>query len=276
MRLGVFARTFPGADPAAVLGAARDAGFASVQFNMACAGLSSLPEAVPPAAVRAIAEAVRDTGVALAALSATWNMAHPDPAARAAGLRSAAVLAEAAAALGIPILTLCTGSRNAADRWARHPDNATPAAWRDMMAGMEAMLGIAERHDLRLGVEPEPGNVVSDARRARALLDAVRSPRLGVVLDPANLLDGPSTEGERRRVIEEAADLLGPDLVLAHAKDRDAAGAVSAPGRGSIDWPHLLGRLRLAGFGGDLVAHGFGAEEAPAVAAHLSAALAAA
>lgn len=276
MRLGVFARTFPGTDPTAVLGAARDAGFASVQFNMACAGLPSLPEDVPDAALQAIGDAKRETGVVIAALSATWNMAHPDSAVRTAGLRSAEALAAAAAALGIPVLTLCTGSRNVADQWAHHPDNASPDAWRDMMTGMVAALAVAERHGLRLGVEPEPGNVVSGPRRARALLDALRSPRIGIVLDPANLLDGPTTEGERRRAVEEAIDLLGPNLVLAHAKDRTPEGAVAAPGRGAIDWPHVLGRLRSAGFHGDLVAHGFEAEEAPGVARHLSALMAAA
>ncbi len=274
MRLGIFAKTFAGDTPGQVLGAARHGGYDAVQYNMACSGLPSLPDRVPAEALDAIALAMRETGVAIPALSATWNMAHPDAGARAVGLRRMEILAEAAAALGIPILTLCTGSRNVVDQWAHHPDNASPEAWRDMMAGMVGALDLAERHDLRLGIEPEPGNVVSGPHRARELLDVLRSPRLGIVLDPANLLDGPTTEGERRRAVEEAIGLLGPDLVLAHAKDRTPEGVVAPPGRGAIDWPHYLGRLGSAGFQGDLVALGFEAGEAPGVARHLSALLA--
>ncbi|TJW40731.1 MAG: sugar phosphate isomerase/epimerase, partial [Mesorhizobium sp.] len=43
MQIGVFAKTFPGSEPAGVLAAVRDAGFAVTQFNLACAGLPSMP-----------------------------------------------------------------------------------------------------------------------------------------------------------------------------------------------------------------------------------------
>ena len=36
MRLGVFAKTFDGEDPAIVLAACRNAGFETVQYNMSC------------------------------------------------------------------------------------------------------------------------------------------------------------------------------------------------------------------------------------------------
>ncbi|TIV68932.1 MAG: sugar phosphate isomerase/epimerase, partial [Mesorhizobium sp.] len=47
MQVGVFAKTFPGSEPTGVLAAVRDAGFAATQFNLACAGLPSMPDAVP-------------------------------------------------------------------------------------------------------------------------------------------------------------------------------------------------------------------------------------
>ena len=43
MQVGVFAKTFEGNHPATVLAAIRDAGFSTVQYNMACSGLGSLP-----------------------------------------------------------------------------------------------------------------------------------------------------------------------------------------------------------------------------------------
>ncbi|TIT62039.1 MAG: sugar phosphate isomerase/epimerase, partial [Mesorhizobium sp.] len=126
MRLGIFAKTFPGTDPAVVLAAVKQAGYETTQFNLACAGLPSMPDAVPADAVAAIRVAARSSAVSLAALSGTYNMAHPDRTVRDEGLRRLGVVIDTAAALAIPLVTLCTGSRNAADQWAYHPDNATP------------------------------------------------------------------------------------------------------------------------------------------------------
>ncbi|HET6437133.1 MAG TPA: sugar phosphate isomerase/epimerase, partial [Anaeromyxobacter sp.] len=132
----------------------------------------------------------------------------------------------------------------------------------------EAVLALAEAHDLWVGVEPELGNVVSSARRARELLEALQSERLRIVLDPANLFEvaGPD---ERRWLVEEAVDLLGTRISLAHAKDRDAAGRVVAAGRGVVDFGHFLAALRNAGFDGPLVTHGLSEAEAPEVASRL-------
>ena len=59
MQIGMFAKTFPGSEPAAVLAAVREAGFATTQFNLACAGLPSMPDAVPNDAIAAIRAAAR-------------------------------------------------------------------------------------------------------------------------------------------------------------------------------------------------------------------------
>jgi sugar phosphate isomerase/epimerase len=251
------------------LQASRDAGYATVQFNMACLGLPSMPDAIPHGAAESVAQAAGEIGVTIAALSGTYNMIHPDPAVRAAGLRRLEVLAASCSATGTSLVTLCTGTRDPDDQWRAHPGNAAPDAWRDLLAEMEKALALAERHGIALGVEPELANVVDSAPRARALLDEFASPRLRIVLDPANLFEVAGEE-ERRRLIEEAVDLLGPDLAMAHAKDRAPDGGFAAAGRGVIDFRHFARRLRSAGFDGPLVTHGLSAAEAPATAAFLA------
>ena len=74
MRVGVFAKTFEGDHPATVLAASRDAGFSTVQYNMACSGLESLPEAISEDAAREVREASAGTGIGIAAISATYNL----------------------------------------------------------------------------------------------------------------------------------------------------------------------------------------------------------
>ncbi len=170
--------------------------------------------------------------------------------------------------MGAPMITLCTGTRDAEDQWRGHPDNASPEAWRDLLASMERALAIADRYDVDLGVEPELANVVSTAGNARLLVDQIANPRVRIVLDPANLFETETPE-RQRAIIAEAIDLLGGDIAMAHAKDRTPAGAFAAAGKGVVDFPFFVGRLRMAGFAGPIVAHGLSAAEAPEVAAFL-------
>ncbi len=268
MRLGVFAKTFPGSTPEAVMTAARAAGFEAVQYNMACSGLDPMPDAIARDLADAVAQAAERSGLVVAAVSATWNMIHPDPAVRDAGQRRLGVLAGVAARMGTRTLTLCTGTRDAQDQWRAHPYNASPEAWRDLLDEMGKAVAVAEAQGLRLGIEPELANVVDSAAKTRLLIDTLQSEALVVVLDPANLAERAET-AERRDIVARAVDLLGDRIVMAHAKDRAVDGGFVAAGQGVIDFPHFVGCLRGAGFAGDLVTHGLTAAEAPGVARFL-------
>ena len=273
MRLGIFAKTFAGTDPETVLAAAGAAGFGAVQYNMACSGLPSMPDIVPEGTAEAIAAASAHSGIAVVAISATYNMIHPDPAARERGHASLERIAAVARAVGAPLLTLCTGTRDPADQWRHHPDNGTPEAWSDLLASMETALAIAERHGVDLGIEPELANVICSAAKARSLIAAMGSPRLKIVLDPANLFEAEPLDRQRTIVADGIAALAG-HIAMAHAKDRTAGGAFATAGTGVLDYPFYLDRLRDAGFDGDLVTHGLTQAEAPGVARFLGDALA--
>lgn len=269
MRLGIFAKTFAGTDPLTVLRAARDAGFEAVQYNMACSGLAAMPDRITPEVIDAIRQASADTGVAIAAVSGTYNMIHPDPSVRDAGMRRLGLLIENAAVLGTGMVTLCTGTCDPDDQWRGHPDNSSAAAWGVLCAEMGKAADLAEAHGVRLGIEPELTNVVSDAARARTLIDTLQSPSLAIVLDPANLFEV-ETLAQQRRIISHAIAVLADRIVMAHAKDRDAQGGFMTAGQGVVDFGHFLGSLRMAGFDGDLVTHGLAAPEAAGVARFLA------
>ncbi|RWL95817.1 MAG: sugar phosphate isomerase/epimerase [Mesorhizobium sp.] len=268
MQVGVFAKTFPGSEPTGVLAAVRDAGFAVTQFNLACAGLPSMPDAVPDAAIDAIGAAAEATGIGLVALSGTYNMAHPDSRMREDGLRRLAVVIETAARLSIPLVTLCTGTRNAEDQWACHPDNAHPSAWTDMAREMAKALQLAERHGVDLGIEPEQANIVTSADDAVRLIGEMGSKRLRIVLDPANLFEQANAE-QARPIVAEAVERAAGHVSLAHAKDRFADGRFATAGQGVVDFADFIARLKATGFDGPLVTHGLSAGEAPGVARFL-------
>ena len=268
MRLGIFAKTFPGSTPSVVLAAAKRAGYESVQYNMACSGLDSLPLFVGEKIADEIRAASAETGVAIASVSATYNIIHPDREQREQGRRAFTAIAAAAQRMGTRLLTVCTGTCDPHDQWTFHPDNATEHSWRELCAEFEKLIPIADQYDVRIGVEPELANVVSSAPSARRLLDTFGNSRIGIVLDAANLFEV-ADRGERHRLVEEAVDLLGDSIALAHAKDRRRDGRFATAGTGVLDYRHYLATLRRSGFDGDLVTHGLSAGEAPEVAGFL-------
>jgi sugar phosphate isomerase/epimerase len=257
MRLGIFAKTFPRPTLGATLEAVRACDLDCVQFNMACAGLSSLPERIADDIADTVRRETAARGITVAAVSGTFNMAHPDPARRRGGLARLRVLAAACRRMGTSVITLCTGSRDPEDMWRRHPENDSPGAWRDLLASLREALAAAEELGVTLAFEPEVSNVVDSARKGRQLLDELASPRLKVVMDGANLFHAGEL-ARMRDVLDEAFDLLGRDVVLAHAKDlsRDGEAGHEAAGTGVLDYDHYLGLLRRAGYGGPLILHG--------------------
>lgn len=273
MKLGIFAKTFEGTDPGTVLRSVADAGFACAQYNMACSGLAAMPDAISEEQARSVATAAKASGVEIVAVSGTYNMIHPDLAQREAGHRRLAVLAERCATLSTGLITLCTGTRDLVDQWKEHPDNNSPEAWRDLLYAMGTAVEIAERFGVDLGIEPELANVVNSAAKARRLIDELKSPRIKIVFDPANLFEVETLE-EQRTIVASAIDLLGDHIVMAHAKDRTQDGCFSTAGKGVLDYPFYLRKLAGIGFDGSLVTHGLVAQEAPGVAEFLKAGLA--
>lgn len=272
MRLGIFAKTFPGNRPEDVIQAVRSAGFACVQYNMACSGLASMPEEISEDDAAAVSSAAHEAGISVAAVSGTYNMIHPDRAVRDVGHRRLEVIASRCRLMGTGLVTLCTGTRDPHDQWRHHPDNDSLEAWRDLVTSMTVALDIAERHDIHLGIEPELANVVNSAAKASRLLADMKSTRLRIVLDAANLFEAESLDGQRR-IVSDASERLGGHIAMAHAKDRTAAGAFVAAGKGVLDYRHYLSALRRAGYDGPIVTHGLEASEAPSVAAFLTRAL---
>ncbi len=264
MRIGIFAKTFSSTSLEGVLDAVIAHGIRETQFNMSVAGLPSMPDEIDPALAVRVREACARRDVTVAALSGTFNMAHSEEEVRRDGLRRLGVIAGSCERLGTSTITLCTGTRDSEDMWRRHPDNGTSEAWRDMLATMQEALETAEEHGVTLAFEPEINNIVHSAEKGRRLLNEMRSPRLKVIMDAANLFDAadPARRLSRsEQILDETFELLGDDIVVVHAKDVMASGEVVAAGKGDLDYGLYLKHLSEAGYGGPLVMHGLDEEE---------------
>lgn len=262
MEIGIFAKTFSRPTVEATLDAVAAEGLHVVQFNMSCVELPSMPDAIDVATIERIRQAMTVRGIRMAAVSGTFNMIHPNPQVRLDGLRRLAVLAAAAKPMGTGMITLCTGTRDPDDMWRAHLDNQSAEAWQDLTGMMAKALEIAEAHDITLGIETEVANVVDTAQRARRLLDEMQSPRLKIIMDGANLFHKGAL-ARMRAVLDDAFDLLGRDIALAHAKDlsEDGKAGHEAAGTGLLDYDHYLKLLQDVGYDGALVLHGLSEQQ---------------
>lgn len=256
MRVGIMARTFSGRTLEEVLNCITNHDIELVQFNLSCAGTDTLPELIDDAKCHQIHSAFEQRHLEMVALSGTYNMIDPNITKREMMTSRAVRLIERARDLGTTFISLCTGTRDPESMWRSHPDNRTPDSWRDLIATLEELIASAERCEITLGVEPEKANVIDSARQARRLLDEMQSPNLKIILDGANLVE-PHDLTNVRSVLQEAFDLLGPDIGLVHAKEipNHPSSREEAAGAGQLDWDSYFRGLRSIGFGGPIVLH---------------------
>ena len=284
MKLGVCSSDFNDMSADALFQKAADFGFSAMQLafssvtdaDCTATGQIEIPDAVNPAAIKAIRTASDACGVEIAAVNGTFNMTHPDPEIRAEGVRRFSGFAEAVAALDVPFVSLCTGTRYAPHLWRPHPDNTTPEAWADMMDTMRRVVEIAERLNLTLAVETEAANVIDSAEKARKMMDDIGSEKLKMIIDCANLFHAGMAKPENvRPVIGNAFDVFGRDIVLAHGKDIAAGDGIDfcPTGRGIIDYPFFVERLNACGYAGPMLLHGVYDDDAMVEAAALMRAL---
>ena len=67
MELGIFAKTFARDSLEPILDAVRDSGFTCTQFNLACAGLATLPDTIEPDLCKHIRDAHAERDLTMAA-----------------------------------------------------------------------------------------------------------------------------------------------------------------------------------------------------------------
>lgn len=256
MQIGIFSKTFARPTLAGVLDAVAAHGLQHVQFNLDCAGLEPMPDALDDATCDVIRQALAARSIQMAAISGTFNMIDPDLYQRQLGLQRLRVLAAACTRLGTHVITLCTGTRDPVSMWRRHPDNDSADAWQEMLASMHVAAEIAAEFNVTMGFEPEVSNVVDSARKGRRLLDTLQSPHIKVVMDGANVFHAGEL-AKMHTVLDETFDLLGNDIVLAHAKDisQDGEAGHDAAGTGLLDYDYYLALLQRAGYTGPLILH---------------------
>ncbi len=264
MQLGTMTKTYERPTLEAVFQAMVGDGLYAAQLNLLSHGMETMPAHADEARIEEIRLLAVRYGIDLCGLSGTFNMIDPDETARAEGCRRFDTLCGIAASLHIPMVALCTGSKNPKSKWEWHDANDTPEAWADLLRTTETILKSAEKHRVNLGVEIEASNIINTPLRARQYLDFFGGSRLKILMDGANLFT-PERFDRMQETLDEAFALIGGDIVLAHAKDLASSSALSfvAAGEGVLDFEHYIELLRRYRYDGPLIMHGLSEAQVP-------------
>jgi sugar phosphate isomerase/epimerase len=199
-----------------------------------------------------VVERARALGLDVVGLNAYVNLVHPDESVRAWNLGRAREALAVAAEHGVGWVNTMAGTRDPELAfWAYHPENWGGAAWDALVDGVRHLL--AEAPDgVRLTLEPYMLTPLATTARLRRLLADVGHPRLGIALDPVNLIE-PREYHRSADVVEDMVEALADAIVSVQAKDHflhrlRATVQIDerVPGEGEFPYPTLLramGRL---------------------------------
>ena len=237
-------------------------GIRHLQFNLGSAHLDGPPGEQDESVFAGIRDEVDRRGMTIAALGGPVNMVHPDPVKRQEGIDRMETLIRICGPLGTSAIATCTGSRHPESMWRHHPDNVTEDTWQVLQGTLEHLLPIAESHGVALAFEPEVNNVCNNAKRSRQLIDEMASSALKVVMDASNLF-GKGELPRMTEILDEAFDLLGEHVSIAHAKDLDHDGDAGhlPAGAGKLDYERYVSLLCALPFEVSVILHGLGEDQ---------------
>ncbi len=179
----------------------------------------------------------------IAVLGNYKNLGNPAPAQLAAIQQGYFDHIRFAAQLGAGVVGTETGAPNV-DYVEDTPESKTEEALGTFIHNLAPVVECAERFGVIVAIEPVCRHIVYDSKRALAVLRAIASPNLRIILDPVNLL-GPHNVDTREAVIRTAIEDLGEYVSVVHLKDfqRGKPGEKLrsvACGTGEMDYTDIL------------------------------------
>ena len=278
-QLGIFSNTFRQPTIEGVIDAVKGHGLEKIEFNFSCIDMLKVPgtdtlpseEKVDESIIKRIRTATEERSIEMVSIAGYFNMIHPDVETRKNGVKQLGILMKSARELDINLVTLCTGSRDPEQMWRKHPSNTEKDAYEDILVSMGEALELAEENDMTLAFEPEVNLVIDSPRKTRRFLDDIKSPRLKVIFDSANIFPFGGFE-RMTEIMTESVEMLADDIVLVHAKDVTAeneAGDVCA-GKGRLDYDLYMKLLRKINFKGPILFHSLTEDEVDGCIEHVT------
>lgn len=182
---------------------------------------------------RAIADDYRSADVSIHSMGVYTNLIHPKQSERDANLAYFEAMMKVARNMGVDTLITEAGHYHADDYNPSVAHHFQEKVWSQMVATGKCLAELARRHQVTVLVEPYFAGFLASAKRTRLFLEAVDSPHVRALLDPANLLE--------INDLDEMFAQLAPWMDCIHAKDRKLHVSQGVPaGQGDLDYPKFI------------------------------------
>jgi L-ribulose-5-phosphate 3-epimerase len=228
-------------------------GAACIQLALAKAlpGNRLLPSDFGDEGLAAVRSAFNRKGISVAVIGCYIDTVTLDLEEREFSLKRFEAHIDAAAALGCRIIGTETGSPAP---YLNQPEGRE-TAFRVALASLHRLVKAAEAKGICVGVEPVAEyHALSSAAHAKIMIDEFKSPALGIIFDPVNLVP-PTGVADMNAFLDECFAAFGDRIVAIHAKDYTMVagnmGLVKSEalpaGAGDMDWQGVFSRLIKAG-----------------------------
>jgi len=241
MTVGISTLGFAGHANAALAKELAAAGFTTIQLFLkqtdsdywvynSRADVSSLT----PPRCKEIAQIYRDAGLAIHSIGVYTNLIHPDDAELAANLAYFEAMMEIGGHMGVNTFINEAGHYHDPKSPAPSvPIEFQDAVWPRMVGVGRRLAELAAKHDAKVLLEPFYRGFLASAKRLRLFVEEIHSPRVRVLLDPANLIEVND--------VDEMFQQLAPWIDCIHAKDRKLHTDIGvAAGKGDLDYRRLV------------------------------------
>ena len=187
-----------------------------------------------------------DAGVDVSVLGCYYNLADPNP----ENLKNTMEIYKAhirfASLLGCGMVGTETGAVNSEYKFeeANHSKEALDI----FVNNLREVVDYAEKMGVIVAIEPVATHIVSNAERARYVLDAINSPNLQIIFDPVNLITSDNYM-KQNEVINSVFDILGKEIACIHSKDfiveKNGSIKQCITGDGLLDYDLILNWIKI-------------------------------
>ena len=175
----------------------------------------------------------RQAGLQLHSLGVYTNLIHPDPAERQANLNYFEAMMRVARHMNVKLLVTEAGHYEPPEPTPKVAYHFQTEVWDQTVATCKQLAERAQEHDVTILLEPFFRGFLASAKRTRLFLEAVNSPHIRALLDPANLLEVND--------LDEMFTQLAPWIDCLHAKDRKLhVDRGVAAGQGDLDYQQFV------------------------------------
>jgi sugar phosphate isomerase/epimerase len=245
IRLGIFAHVYGQFPLEEATARIKADGFRSVITNFNFADVRFDLAKPDWEAVKKVRASLDRQGLAVAGLYGYYNMVASDLEVRRKGRERMEFLLANWKQLGSPHVTTETGTYTAKTDQGDSTKSPAEEGYQEVKRELAGLVKLAEKSGAVVNIEVSWTNVIGTIDRAERLCREIPSPALKLTLDPANFFR-PQDLPRMKPMLEEMFRRLGPQIVLAHAKDVRAAGdklEYPPAGQGMIDYVTFLSLL---------------------------------